>query len=60
VHKPILAITGDMHGEEGRFIHADEVVNKHLKKGDYLFICGDFGYLCVIWKITVSLNRRLV
>jgi len=45
VRKAILAITGDTHGEEGRFIHADEPVNKHLKKGDYLFICGDFGYL---------------
>lgn len=42
---PILAITGDTHGEEGRFLHPEEPANKYLQKGDYLFICGDFGYL---------------
>ena len=45
VHKPILAVTGDTHGEEGRFLYPEELANKHLQKGDYLFICGDFGYL---------------
>lgn len=43
--KSILAVTGDTHGEEGRFIHKSEPCIKHLHQGDYLFICGDFGYL---------------
>lgn len=45
MNKPILAITGDTHGEEGRFLHPEELLNKYLKEGDYLFVCGDFGYL---------------
>ena len=45
MHKSILAVTGDTHGEEGRFLYPEELANKHLQKGDYLFICGDFGYL---------------
>ena len=43
--KSILAVTGDTHGEEGRFIRKSESYIKHLHQGDYLFICGDFGYL---------------
>lgn len=34
-------ITGDTHGEQGRFLEFD----KHLIMGDYLIICGDFGYI---------------
>ena len=45
MRKPILAITGDTHGEERRFIYPEEPANKCLKEGDYLFICGDFGYI---------------
>ena len=45
MRKTILAVTGDTHGEEGRFIHANAPANKNLQRGDYLFICGDFGYL---------------
>jgi len=41
----ILAVTGDTHGEVSRFQPMDEPANKHLHKGDYLFVCGDFGYL---------------
>lgn len=41
----ILAVTGDTHGEKNRFLNPKEPANKHLKKGDYLFICGDFGYI---------------
>lgn len=43
--KRILAVTGDTHGEEGRFLYPDMYANKYLKQGDYLFICGDFGYV---------------
>lgn len=45
MRKSILAVTGDTHGEEGRYIHKDEPCNKYLQQGDYLFICGDFGYI---------------
>lgn len=45
ISKSILAVTGDTHGEERRFIHKSEPCFKHLHKGDYLFICGDFGYV---------------
>lgn len=45
LRNPILAITGDTHGDERRFRNQKEKINKHLRKGDYLFICGDFGYL---------------
>ena len=41
----MLAVTGDTHGEEGRFWYTDSAISKHLRKGDYLFICGDFGYI---------------
>lgn len=42
---PILAVTGDTHGEHNRFYYPDEPCNRHLQKGDFLFVCGDFGYL---------------
>lgn len=45
MREPILAITGDTHGEDGRLLSFKELSNKYLKEGDYLFICGDFGYL---------------
>lgn len=44
MNKPILAITGDTH-EEGCFLHPEKPPSKFLKERDYLFICGDFGYL---------------
>jgi len=41
----MFAVTGDTHGEEGRFWYVEEPNEKYLKQGDYFFICGDFGYL---------------
>lgn len=41
----MIAVTGDTHGEEERFLYLDSVINKNLHKGDYLIICGDFGYV---------------
>lgn len=38
----MIYITGDTHGEMGRF--EDSSVKK-LKKGDTLIVCGDFGFL---------------
>ena len=37
-----IFITGDMHGEYSRF--EDERL-KGLKEGDYLIVCGDFGFI---------------
>ena len=42
---PLLAVTGDTHGEVGRFINKDQPALKHLGEKDFLFICGDFGYV---------------
>ena len=39
--KPRMFVRGDTHGIETEFSEADQV----LQKGDYLFICGDFGFL---------------
>lgn len=36
-----LFITGDTHGEYGRLLQFDQI----LKPGDYMIICGDFGYI---------------
>lgn len=38
----MIYVTGDMHGEQSRF---DDSRIKKLKRGDYLIICGDFGFL---------------
>lgn len=40
-----LFVTGDTHGEQGRLLYSGAPYNIHLKEDDYLFICGDFGYL---------------
>lgn len=41
----MLYVTGDMHGEEGRFLYKDSEIDRNLDKGDSLFVCGDFGYI---------------
>ena len=38
----MLYVTGDMHGDLSRF--ADPALRR-LKKGDTLFVCGDFGFI---------------
>lgn len=38
----MIYVTGDMHGETERF--SDSAIRK-LKRGDYLIVCGDFGFL---------------
>lgn len=45
MREPILAVTGDTHGLEERLVSFDELSHEYLSVGDYLFICGDFGYL---------------
>lgn len=39
-----IYITGDTHGEKLRF-WKDTYIPRVMKPGDYLIICGDFGYL---------------
>lgn len=43
--KPILAVTGDTHGDANRFFDEDSIIDVALGTGDYLFVCGDFGFL---------------
>ncbi|MGN0665997.1 MAG: metallophosphoesterase [Huintestinicola sp.] len=38
----MICIMGDTHGDISRFSHKSI---KKLKKGDYLIICGDFGFI---------------
>ncbi len=38
----MIYVTGDMHGEQERF--SDPKLKK-LKRGDYLIVCGDFGFI---------------
>ena len=38
----MIYITGDMHGDFSRF---KDVKKAHVKKGDTLIVCGDFGFL---------------
>ena len=40
-----IYITGDTHGEQSRFCDKMLCPNGVLKSGDYLIVCGDFGYL---------------
>ena len=38
----MIYLTGDMHGEYARY---EQKRLKHLKEGDCLMVCGDFGFL---------------
>lgn len=38
----MICITGDMHGDISRF---NDSRIKKLKKGDFLIVCGDFGFV---------------
>lgn len=49
----MICVTGDTHGDFSRFSHK---AARRLKKGDYLIICGDFGFL---WKGTAQEKRLL-
>ena len=39
--KMSIYVTGDMHGERSRVVQID----KELNMGDYLIVCGDWGYI---------------
>ena len=41
----MLYVTGDTHGEQGRFLYKDSAIEKKLTENDKLIICGDFGYI---------------
>lgn len=49
----MIYITGDLHGDMGRF---KSKAARKLKKGDTLIICGDFGF---IWEGTKKEESRL-
>lgn len=49
----MIYCTGDTHGDLSRF---DDKRLKKLKKGDYLIICGDFGF---IWNGSKKENKIL-
>ena len=38
----MIYFTGDTHGDLSRFKSS---AAKKLKKGDYLMVCGDFGFI---------------
>ena len=38
----MICVMGDTHGDYSRFSHRSV---KQLKKGDFLIICGDFGFV---------------
>ena len=38
----MICVTGDMHGDYSRF---NDSKIKKLKKGDFLIVCGDFGFV---------------
>ena len=48
----MIFITGDMHGLMERF---QDSAFRHIKKGDTLIICGDFGFL---WDAPRRRKRR--
>lgn len=41
----MLYVTGDTHGEIGRFTYMNFEIEKTFEEGDKLFVCGDFGYI---------------
>ena len=47
----MIYVTGDMHADFARFSNKKL---KKLKKGDYLIVCGDFGFL---WNESKKENR---
>ncbi|MCL2637944.1 MAG: metallophosphoesterase [Oscillospiraceae bacterium] len=53
-HEPTIYITGDTHGDLARFKKC-----KLLKKGDFLIICGDFGFIWNGCKKEKALLKRL-
>lgn len=47
-----IYITGDTHGEYGRLCEID----REMKKGDYVIVCGDFGYVSEDYSKRMLLN----
>lgn len=41
----MIYVTGDTHGEEGRFKYMDSAMERKLTENDKLIVCGDFGYI---------------
>ena len=52
----MLYATGDLHGDLGRFKSREL---RRLRKGDTLFVCGDFGFVWDGSKREQRILRRL-
>ena len=52
----VIFMTGDTHGDFGRFSARAFPEQKHLSKDDYVIICGDFGG---IWDGSEAEQRAL-
>ncbi|MDR2558606.1 MAG: metallophosphoesterase [Oscillospiraceae bacterium] len=53
-HENLIYITGDTHGDLARFKKC-----KQLRKGDFLIICGDFGFIWNSCKKEKKLLKKL-
>ena len=40
-----IYVVGDLHGERLRFTHVGYGIKGNLKEGDFLIVCGDFGFV---------------
>jgi hypothetical protein len=56
-HENHIYVTGDTHGDPVRFKKAKKT--KKLRKGDFLVVCGDFGFVWDGSKREKALLRRL-
>lgn len=41
----MIYVTGDTHGEHGRFEYKGSAIERTLTEKDKLIVCGDFGYI---------------
>jgi predicted phosphodiesterase len=56
-HESLIYITGDTHGDYIRFRKTRK--SKRIRKGDFLVVCGDFGFIWDGSKKEKSLLKRL-
>jgi predicted phosphodiesterase len=40
-----IYVTGDTHGYLAQILQIEQYAGAELKEGDYLLICGDFGFV---------------
>ena len=52
----MIYVTGDLHGDPARL--SDRALRR-LKKGDFLLVCGDFGFVWDGSPAEMKLRRKL-